>query len=166
MLHIKTVGPATLGLIHSINSFKPLSDFHLVGGTALALRFGHRLSIDLDYFSTQPFEPEVVQALIQDWDQFQFVSKNPIGLFVYLRKIKVDFVKHPFTLLSPIETVDGIRMFSLDDIGAMKIAAISGRAEKKDFFDLFYLCHHHKPLRELLMLFVQKYKATSLFIAA
>ena len=54
-------------------------------------------------------------------------------------------------------------MFSLDDIGAMKIAAISGRAEKKDFYDLYYLCHHHKPLGALMKLFHKKYKTTSLF---
>lgn len=32
-----------------------LNDFYLAGGTALSLYFGHRLSIDIDLFSTKEF---------------------------------------------------------------------------------------------------------------
>jgi len=39
-----------------------LKDFYLVGGTALALRFGHRISDDLDIFSHLPFEHENILA--------------------------------------------------------------------------------------------------------
>lgn len=139
-----------------------LSSFSLVGGTALALRFGHRFSIDLDYFSPSDFDPEELFNKIQEWDHIQFVSMNTIGLFVFIRRVKVDFVKHPVRLIAPVETIDRIRMFSLDDIAAMKIAAISGRAEKKDFYDLYYLCHHFKTLEEMVRLFLKKYKVTSL----
>ena len=162
MLHTETVRPSTLGLIREINSFPSLTGFSLVGGTSLSLRFGHRLSIDLDYFSPTDFNPDDLLSKIQGWDKVRFVSKNNIGLFVFINKIKVDFVKHPFPLLSPIETIDGVRMFSLEDIAPMKIAAITGRAEKKDFYDLYYLCHHFKPLEELIKLFLRKHKVTSL----
>ncbi|MEK6780420.1 MAG: nucleotidyl transferase AbiEii/AbiGii toxin family protein [Bacteroidota bacterium] len=162
MLHTETVRPSTLGLISEINSLSTLADFSLVGGTSLALRFGYRLSIDLDYFSPKDFNPDTLLSIILGFNKVRFVSKNDIGLFVFINKIKVDFVKHPFPLISPIETIDGVRMFSLEDISAMKIASISGRAEKKDFYDLYYLCHHFKPLDELIRLFLKKYKVTSL----
>jgi hypothetical protein len=44
----------------------------------------------------------------------------------------------------------------------LKIGAITGRAEKKDFYDLYYLCHHFKSLDNMVESFLKKYKVTSL----
>ena len=42
----------------------PLKDFYLVGGTALALHYGHRLSVDIDLFTDQPFDSTQVGAYL------------------------------------------------------------------------------------------------------
>ncbi|GEM_PF-6008546 len=45
MLSYRTVYPETLGLLKKLMKHPQLSDFFLVGGTALALQMGHRISI-------------------------------------------------------------------------------------------------------------------------
>ena len=50
MLHRETVTAETLDLLREIQSNSLLKNARLVGGTALALRYGHRKSIDLDFF--------------------------------------------------------------------------------------------------------------------
>lgn len=64
MLQYQTVEPKTLDLLKSISSLPLFSKHRLVGGTALALIFGHRLSIDLDFFSTDPLAYEEIKQLI------------------------------------------------------------------------------------------------------
>ncbi|WP_308768510.1 nucleotidyl transferase AbiEii/AbiGii toxin family protein [uncultured Bacteroides sp.] len=50
MLSYKTVEPHTLELLKKLTQQTFLSKARLVGGTALALQYGHRMSIDLDFF--------------------------------------------------------------------------------------------------------------------
>lgn len=50
MLQTQSVYPTTLELLKRLMAFEPLNQFNLVGGTALALQFGHRISVDLDFF--------------------------------------------------------------------------------------------------------------------
>lgn len=66
MLQIKTVEPNTLAVLNQLMQLPELQHFSLVGGTALSLRYGHRISINLDLFSEQPFDfPVVLHKLKQ-----------------------------------------------------------------------------------------------------
>ena len=55
MLRTNTVEAGTLDLIKRFMSDDRFNGFNLVGGTALALKVGHRKSIDIDLFSTSAF---------------------------------------------------------------------------------------------------------------
>jgi hypothetical protein len=67
MLFTQTVEPNTFSILEEIIQVPELKNFALVGGTALSLLFGHRKSEDLDLFSTDPFENEVIiKALIKN----------------------------------------------------------------------------------------------------
>jgi predicted nucleotidyltransferase component of viral defense system len=55
MLFKETVAPATLALLKKLCSEPLLQDFALGGGTGIALQKGHRISVDLDFFTNQPF---------------------------------------------------------------------------------------------------------------
>ena len=141
MLHFETVNAQTLDLIKRLQALSALNHFSLVGGTALALKFGHRISIDIDLFQPgEEFKGEIIYKILTE--NFKpTVLKNiyPFAVFVEIENIKTDLVKHPFTMLKEPNETDGIRMFSLEDIGAMKVATIAQRGEKKDFVDLFWL---------------------------
>ncbi len=146
MLQTQTVEPGTLSLLKELFTIPELQTFGLVGGTALSLKFGHRISVDLDLFSNSPFQNQiVVEALKREFgDDFVFEDKPPVfGIFCYIKEVKVDIVRHPHPLIGDVETIDEIRFFSDSDIMAMKIQAILGRAKKKDFWDIAELLKHY-----------------------
>ncbi|SDH36389.1 Nucleotidyl transferase AbiEii toxin, Type IV TA system [Dyadobacter soli] len=60
MLHEETVEASTLALIRRLMADENLSDFYLVGGTALSLRLGHRISIDIDLCTGKDFDSAAV----------------------------------------------------------------------------------------------------------
>jgi Nucleotidyl transferase AbiEii toxin, Type IV TA system len=64
MLQTQTVEGNTLGLLKSLMAMQSLQQFALVGGTNLSLRLGHRLSIDLDLFTPQPFNVDSLARII------------------------------------------------------------------------------------------------------
>ena len=102
MLQFGTVEPRTLDLLRRLMAIEELSNFYLVGGTALALYFGHRKSIDNDLFATKEFQPsDLVPVLEKHFPNFSYRNvNNPIGLFAFIDEIKVDFVKrHCFPII-------------------------------------------------------------------
>jgi predicted nucleotidyltransferase component of viral defense system len=139
MLYLETVEPGTFQLLKDLMAAPSVRDFSLVGGTCLSLRHGHRKSIDLDLFGTENFDNDTLKESLEQ-DGFRFTETfytNRLGVFGFLNGIKVDFVRHhQYPMLRKIEVVDGIRMFSDQDIMAMKVSAILRRAVKKDFWDV------------------------------
>ncbi|MEN3941905.1 nucleotidyl transferase AbiEii/AbiGii toxin family protein [Prosthecobacter sp. SYSU 5D2] len=140
MLHLAALPPDSLDLLRQLTKHPSLAQFSLVGGTSLALRFGHRRSVDLDFFTPESFDVETLAyALQQDVENFEVKGSNQIGFNAFVDDLKVDFVTYRQPLLEPPETVEGIRMFSLPDVIGMKLGAISNRGAKKDFYDLHAL---------------------------
>lgn len=167
MLHTQTVESATLDVLRKLMSIPELSEFSLAGGTALSLYYGHRISVDLDLFSTTDFDNETLAELVSShFPQYQYRSTlNPIGLFGFIDHIKVDFVKyHHHPLIQPLLLIEGIRLFSVEDIIAMKINAIMRRAVKKDFWDIAELLEHY-TVDQMIKFYQQKYPSQVLLIA-
>lgn len=144
-----------------------LHRFSLVGGTALALRYGHRKSIDLDLFCHEPFDrSEVIQALQTNFHK-DFVyegAHSHFGIFCYIADIKVDIVHYPHAPIFPIDEIDNVRMYRSEDIACMKIQAMLGRGKKKDFWDLSELFAHYS-LRQIISWHEQKYPGQMLLIS-
>ena len=143
-----------------------LEDFALVGGTALSLLYGHRMSVDLDLFSNKPFEnTNIVSALQNEFKDSFIVEDKPsrFGIFCYVNEVKIDIVRHPHPLIRPQFEIEGIRMFSTEDIVAMKVQAILGRAKKKDFWDVAELLNHY-TVADFINFHKEKYVTQNLFI--
>jgi predicted nucleotidyltransferase component of viral defense system len=144
-----------------------LESFGLVGGTALSLKFGHRISVDLDFFCHESFEnSKVIEVLGREFGSgFKVEQKPPIfGIFCYINDIKVDLVRHPHPMIRPVEHLDGIRMYSNEDIIAMKVQAILGRAKKKDFWDIAELLTHY-PVADFVKFHQEKFSTQNLLIS-
>ncbi|GAB3569969.1 nucleotidyl transferase AbiEii/AbiGii toxin family protein [Spirosoma luteolum] len=157
MLHPATVEPHTLELLTQLMQLPSLNRFALAGGTNLALRYGHRLSVDLDLFTNQSFlTDELSKELLNRFPEAIVTdeSKNSISLFI--RTIKVDLLAHQYPLLQPYEFIGQIRFWSVQDVIAMKLNAVSGRGAKKDFWDVAELLNHFS-LTDLLSCFTRKY---------
>ena len=166
MLHLKTVEPHTFSVLKQLMKIPELKGFSLVGGTALSLLYGHRMSVDLDLFSTKPFENAgVIDALKKKFqDRVIIEEKQPrFGFFCYIKDVKVDIIRHPHQLIRPVLNLDEIRMFSSEDIIAMNVQAILGRGRKKDFWDVAELLKHF-TITDFINFHKEKYVSQNLLI--
>ena len=165
MLHFETLPVGTLDLLKDLSAHPALQQFSLVGGTALALRFGHRRSIDFDFFTPDSFDVEALaNTLSRELPQFATSGMNKGGINASIGDLKVDFVTCRYPLLAQPEMQDGIRMFSLPDIVGMKLSAITNRGARKDFYDLHALIQH-LGVDALIDIYRQKYPSHDPMIA-
>ncbi len=165
MLHLSTIDTATWLLLKEIFAVEIIKEnFALAGGTSLALQIGHRKSIDLDLFCTQQFDVKELEIILASDPNFSFnyIGNNSRMLFGNINHIKCDFVHEPAKLLEPFHVMEGISLFSVKDIAAMKLHTICGRGKKKDFFDVYALLQQHSP-KELIEWFTEKYDDKQLF---
>ncbi len=117
-----------------------LKDFFLVGGTALALQIGHRISIDLDFFNQSAFDENLLIAELENNYKFQLDYQSKNILKGEIQSIKVDFITHNYPLVKSLVQEEGLRMASPEDIAAMKLNAIAGNGTRlKDFIDIAHL---------------------------
>ena len=163
MLSYETVEPHTLELLKRIMAEPLFSDMRLVGGTALALQYGHRRSVDL--FGSMPQDADGMEEKLAAISELH-VIKNSERIRIYsLDKIKVDFVDYSRYPWIDKPVVDGnIRLASPRDIAAMKINAAEGWGTKKDFIDIYFLLQHYS-LSDILAFYSQKYPEYSKFRA-
>jgi hypothetical protein len=157
MLRKETVEEGTLDLVKSLMADNKLGDFNLVGGTALSLMIGHRKSVDIDLFTAKDFNSsEIANHLTSTYNAISVQAINN-GVFCFINDIKIDVLAHKYSLVGNLEVVEGIRMVSLLDIGAMKLNAIYNNGTRlKDFVDMYALLQYF-PLEQLLKGFEQKY---------
>jgi len=135
MLHFETLPPGTLDILTALSRHPALEPFGLVGGTSLALRFGHRISEDLDFFTTDSFDAERLESDIARGHQSEIRRLGPNMLQVFLDGVRIDFAAHRYPRLEPVEVIEDVRMTGLADVIAMKLSTIVNRGAKKDLFD-------------------------------
>ncbi len=138
MLHLEAIDPHALELLKRLQRLPALADTRLVGGTALALQLGHRVSVDLDVFGRWDYSVDMT-SLLGQVGSVEKQSGTPDGKmqFFYVDDVKVDCVSYDmYEWIEPPVEEGGIRLAGIKDIGAMKINAITNRGTRKDFVDL------------------------------
>lgn len=163
MLYLSTIEPATLEVLRKLQQLPSLRDTRLVGGTALALQLGHRKSVDIDLFGLIHADSDMLVEELKSVGSLQII-KNTGNIHIFLLdNIKVDIVNYKYDWLGKPILIDGIRMAAVEDICAMKLAAVTGRGSKKDFIDIYYLSQQYS-LDEMLVLYTAKYTEGSSFL--
>lgn len=156
MLQTQTVSTQTLELISSLQQQPELRSFVLVGGTALALQIGHRTSVDIDLFSTEPFDVQTMTDLLVSEYGFRVLSQQKNTIRGIISNVMTDLITHPYPFLEIVEE-SGIRMASKRDIAAMKLNAIAISGERfKDFADIYFLLETYS-MSEMLDFYCEKY---------
>ena len=130
-------------------------DFYLSGGTALALHLGHRISEDLDFFTSKKFENEFFISQIMDIGG-EIISESRGTIHSFFKGTKLSLFYYHYPVLDPFIKFRGLKIASLKDIACMKAIALSQRAEKKDFFDLYEILKR-TTFDELKQMLLQKY---------
>ncbi len=156
------VSQVQVDVLRSVGSALDPHIFYLAGGTALSLYYGHRRSVDLDWFSIETINDPMLlaQQLRDNGVAFQTESISRGTLHGSIRQVRTSFFEYNYPLLQPLDFWEECNCFlaSLDDIACMKLVAISQRGSKKDFIDIYQLLQHHKPLVQLLDCYQQKYQ--------
>jgi len=156
MWHREVITEAVERTLADLHRVSALKDFYLAGGTGLALSVGHRRSVDLDFFTDQPLEPEVMLERAENVGGLQVLAKGPETLHLTIRETKVSFLRYRYPLLFACDELLGVKVADPRDIACMKVSAIAGRGTKRDFIDLYVVSQHH-DLEQILNWFKQKY---------
>ena len=153
--NLKILPSKTKNLLEALSKKSFIKNFYLAGGTALVLGFAHRVSNDLDFFSEQKFNNNSLKKEIKKigkWEAGVEIENTLIG---YLDGIKSSFFYLPYKLIEEPRYFNNLRIAGLADIALMKILAISQRAAKRDFVDLYVLSNEFMPLIDLIKLFLK-----------
>jgi len=145
---------------------KEFTTFRLVGGTALSLHRGHRLSVDIDLFTDVAYGSIDFNALEKylrnNWQYVDTTDIAPIGMgksyFIGTDKddcIKLDLY-YTDDFIDDFQLIDGIRLASIEEILAMKVDVIGRGGRKKDFWDIHELMNDYS-LKKMLELHKTRY---------
>lgn len=136
-----------------------LKPFLLSGGTALALQLGHRVSFDLDFITPKKFNGDRLLDCLVKLPQFTLTEKSWQTIHGTLQKTKISFLYQKSAILKKPLEYQGVQIANLQDIAAMKLAAVSNRGTKRDFIDIYFICQEKDfTLEKLLKLYQQKYQ--------
>ncbi len=165
-LYYETVSPLLLKVLKQLMLAKEFADFRLVGGTALGLQRGHRLSIDIDLFTDAQYD-SVDFKMIDNFlrKTYNYVDTSDFkeigfGKSYFVGESKDDCVKldifytDPF--IQPVLEIDSIRLASTEEIIAMKLDVVSRGGRKKDFWDIDELKEDHR-FKTMLSLHKKRY---------
>ena len=132
---------------------------YLTGGSALALHFGHRISVDFDFFTPNSFIQEKVAKELMSIGKFVVEQITKDTLLGNFENIRFSLFRYDYPLL--FQTIDlyGIKIATPCDIAPMKLAAIMDRGTKKDFIDLYFIIKNEIPLETCLKYYDKKYQA-------
>jgi len=165
MLHKEAVSRTTLEFLKTLMRDPALDRFVLVGGTALSLQIGHRVSIDFDLFTTDDFDQMSLNQTLQIAYGFRSDYMERNTLKGVARGIALDFLSHKYETVEKTLEIEGIRMAGLREIAAMKLNAIIHNGTRvKDFVDVAFL-GERLTFREMAKAYEQKYK-TNVHMAA
>lgn len=165
MLHYETIHPATLELLKTLMSQDELHDMRLVGGTSLALQYGHRQSVDLDFFGQPQVSQNEIIEMAKRLGDLKILNHTKSILQMVINTVKVDVVDYScYPWIDDPIVENGLVLASTKDIAALKINAIEGRGTKKDFVDIYELLKHYS-LSDILGFYSQKYPNYSILRA-
>jgi len=117
-------------------------NFTLYGGTAIALRLGHRASVDFDFFGKTGFDPDRLLATVPYLAGSQVLQREASTLTCRVNRggpVLVSFFGLPaighIEEPTPVEG-PGFPVASLIDLAGMKAAVVQKRAQAKDYIDI------------------------------
>lgn len=134
-------------------------DAVLMGGTGLAVHLHHRISRDLDLFTSEEFDPEHLERQMMDVGLFATTLKAEGTLCGVLGATRVQFLwARGQKVLQPGKTIAGLTVGSLPDLFATKLKVIGDRGELRDYFDVMHIeLHTGRRVEEGLQLYMARY---------
>lgn len=165
-LYWNTVSPLLEEILKDFMKDEVFLPFRLVGGTALSLQIGHRISVDIDLFTESDYGSidfeEIKNHLEYKYDYCSYRNIDRVGMGTYFEigNSKTDYIKvdlfYTDKFIFEEVVVDTIRMASEKEIIAMKLDVILRNGRKKDFWDLHYYLNKF-TIDEMISFYIQRY---------
>lgn len=133
------IGRQSLEVLKRLGKSDLLADAYLGGGTAAALYFAHRESVDLDFFTGEEFEERVVLEGLKRVGDFKKDRIEKQTILGELEGVKFSYFYYKYLLLDKPADFCGVKVVSKRDLAAMKLQAIADRGSRRDFVDLYFL---------------------------
>lgn len=149
--------PSAKRLLFQFKQQRLMQNWYLVGGTALALQYGHRRSIDFDWFSRKSFSINKLESSLRRLGRLSVLATAVGTWHGTLNGVKITFLHYPYPLLYPGIRYGLVRLASDKDIACMKLQAISSRGSRKDFFDFYFILQRYS-LTQILHWYDKKYR--------
>ena len=126
-------------------------EYFLVGGTAIGLQIGHRMSVDFDLFTPQKIKRVSIKKIIDagNFSTEKIIFEAEEQMHIPVNKVKMTFFNYPFNVVHPLWYKDVISMPTLLDLGAMKAYALGGRAKWRDYVDLYFILKNYHSFSEI-----------------
>lgn len=127
-------------LLKKITERISLNNYYMIGGTALSLQLGLRLSYDFDFCVPGMFNNEVLLEELKEIGKIEIKQNQKGTCDIILEGVQVSFFYYPNKMIKQYvmsKEIPNLKMASIIDIAIMKIVAIGGRGARKDFFDLY-----------------------------
>lgn len=168
MLHFDetVILPGTLDLLYRLSDDEVTEHCRLVGGTSLAIQYGHRLSVDLDFFRLDEFDAGELAADLGRRYGLIPLKQGRNTLIGAINDVKVDFIRHPYPWIDDAIHHETLVLASDLEIAAMKLNAIVNSGQRiKDFYDVYFLLEHF-GLGRMIKAYEEKYAPANGMIAA
>ncbi len=141
-MHLNILDENQQLLLPLLTRFK--KEFYMVGGTAIALYLGHRMSIDFDLFKCGEIRPKAILKKFEQGNEKPFVTLNiERQLNLTCRNVKFTFFNYEFDVPHLTALNNGLTIPSLIDLTAMKAYALGRRTKWKDYVDLYFILKGH-----------------------
>lgn len=137
-MHDEALTKETAQLLPRCSRFK---GFYLVGGTALAMQIGHRISVDLDFFSEHALPTNLLTIIkhVFPGSSISVTYRTSEQLDLIINSVKVTFFYFPYPLVTPLKKIQYVSLASIHEIAAMKAFSIGKRLAYKDYVDWYFL---------------------------
>lgn len=157
-MHTEALTSNTKRVFESLGDATLTKNVYLAGGTALALYYGHRFSVDLDWFGQEFKFTEEFRHKLSLAGKLKVVSQSEDTFHGQLDDVEVSFFRYPYKLLfSKKKYNQNLYLADEKDIACMKLDAIASRGSKKDFVDMYFLLHNFS-LETLIDLMPKKFE--------
>jgi len=158
-MHEKALPKGSKVLLNKIESSAGglLDGWTLAGGTGLALQIGHRISVDFDFFRTDPFAMDKLHGQLKAIGDYEVLQEEKNTISVMAGGVKLSFfcIEDPFIFKS--HPYHFFSVADINDIALMKLVAIAGRGSRKDFIDLYFILRMGESLKSFFNMLPKKY---------
>lgn len=161
-----TVSPILKEVLEDLMIDDLFSPYRVVGGTALSLQYGHRISVDIDLFTDVDYD-SLNYDLYYDYFNYKYpyvkygnLKNVAFGTYFIVgyseeNSVKVDIYYTDDFIFDEIKN-ENIRMASDKEIIAMKLNVLLNGGRKKDFWDLHYFLNKY-TIDEMISFYEKRY---------